>query len=103
MDNFSTARFNIECYAFYSDRLDRELPQCGCEAAAAGGADGGGREEGCCCNPVCANRLHRAFLDLRNELGRVPTYVELHLHWREERRGHRTFGPMPASWRRLAI
>ena len=28
-------------------------------------------------------RLHQAFLDLRNELGRIPTYMELHLHGRE--------------------
>ncbi|GIO91435.1 MULTISPECIES: DEAD/DEAH box helicase family protein [Paenibacillus] len=25
-------------------------------------------------------RLHRSFLDLKNELGRIPTYLELHLH-----------------------
>jgi superfamily II DNA or RNA helicase/HKD family nuclease len=25
-------------------------------------------------------RLHRSFLDLKNELGRIPSYLELHLH-----------------------
>lgn len=25
-------------------------------------------------------RLHRSFLDLKNELGRIPTYLELHLY-----------------------
>jgi superfamily II DNA or RNA helicase/HKD family nuclease len=25
-------------------------------------------------------RLHRSFIDLKNELGRIPTYLELHLH-----------------------
>ncbi|WP_240420481.1 DEAD/DEAH box helicase family protein [Paenibacillus periandrae] len=27
-------------------------------------------------------RLHRSFLDLKNELGRIPTYLELHLYGR---------------------
>ena len=47
------------------------------------------------------DRLHRAFLDLRNELGRIPTYLELHLHGREDSKGYaQTFGSYASflSW-----
>ncbi len=34
------------------------------------------------------DRLHRAFLDLKQELGRVPSYLELHLHGRADSKGY---------------
>lgn len=43
------------------------------------------------------DRLHSAFLELRNELGRLPTYLELHLHGREDSKGYaQTFGSYAA-------
>ncbi|XEC95685.1 hypothetical protein AB6A23_03675 [Paenibacillus tarimensis] len=39
------------------------------------------------------DKLQRAFLGLLNELGRIPTYLELHLHNRENSKGYeQTFG-----------
>ncbi len=82
--------------ALYGDRLQWELPQCGCEAAVDGGADGGDGKKAVAAIPTapagCAleletavvnlfeelsrnrmplrDRLDLAFIDLRNELGR---------------------------------